>query len=81
MISKQARKTRGVLGIALYPAKRKRAWYTPMCFRLIKMAFTFMTFTLFRDVSSDEIYVVNIPMCPISENSVGMPPLRILCGL
>jgi len=32
-------------------------------------------------VCSDEIYVVNFPRCPVSENSIGMPPLRILCGL
>ena len=46
-----------------------------MRFRLIKMALvTFMTFTLFRAVCSDEIYykVVNMP---VSENSIGLPPL------
>ena len=43
-------------GVAWYPARRKSAWYTLMCFRLIKNGvLTFMTSTLFRGVCSDEI--------------------------
>ena len=51
--------------VAWYLARRKSAWYTPMRFRLIKMALlTFMTFTLFRGVCSDEIYLVNFSTWP-----------------
>ena len=41
-----------------YPAQRKSAWYTLMRFRLIKSGvLTFMTFTIFRGVFADKIYV------------------------
>ena len=44
--------------VAWYPVQRKSAWYTLMRFRLIKSGvLTFMTFTLFRGVFSDKIYV------------------------
>ena len=50
-----------------------------MRFRLIKSGMlTSMMFTLFRGVFSDKIYV----LCgSVSENSIGVPPLRILCDL
>ena len=48
--------------LAWYPAQRKSAWYTLMRFRLIKSGvLTFMTFTLFRGVFSDKIYVPTWP--------------------
>ena len=66
--------------LAWYPAQRKSAWYTPMCFRLIKNGvaraltfMTFMTFILFRGVFSDKIYVAL--RGPVSENSISVPPL------
>jgi len=39
---------------------------------------TFMRFALFKGVCSDEIYT---PTGPVSENSIGVPPLWILYGL
>ena len=44
--------------LAWYLAQRKSAWYTLMRFRLIKSGvLTFMTFTIFRGVFADKIYV------------------------
>ena len=69
--------------LAWYPAQRKSAWYTLMRFRLIKSGvLTFMTFTIFRGVFADKIYVPTYVAQLVKIASVdGVPPLRILCGL